>query len=447
MGLLMDAARLRTATSATFLVFALNGLVFASWAARIPAASARLGLSSGATGALLLFGAVGSVLALPLAGAVVHRVGTANTVRTGGVVVGLGAVGLSLALMAASVPGAAAGLFLFGIGVALWDVSMNIEGAEVERRQRRTIMPQFHAAFSGGAFVGALVGAALAIAGVDLALHLLVISVLVTAAALRVPVYFLPGTPPTILHGIGPDSVPEAAPGTLAKTPAESMAAAPVAPPAKGADADMAGAAPGGTGTRPARDRFAAWRESRTLVIGLVVLGAALTEGAANDWIAKASVDGLGTSGAGGAGLFAVFVLAMTGFRFFGGRLIDRYGRVPVLRLCMGSALAGLLLFCLAPMVWLAAIGAVFWGVGAALGFPIGMSAAADEPAHAAARVSVVSTIGYTAFLAGPPLLGFLGDHVGIRHALLAVGLVVVASLLTAPAARPLRSGRTGRAA
>nr|MBW4094519.1 MFS transporter [Acidobacteriota bacterium] len=88
--------------------------------------------------------------------------------------------------------------------------------------------------------------------------------------------------------------------------------------------------------------------------------------------------------------------------------------------------------------VWLAALGAILWGAGAALGFPMGMSAAADDPQHAAARVSVVSTIGYVAFLAGPPLLGFLADHLTIRLALLAVGVAIIASILTAPAARPL---------
>ncbi|HET7414950.1 MAG TPA: MFS transporter, partial [Arthrobacter sp.] len=153
-------------------------------------------------------------------------------------------------------------------------------------------------------------------------------------------------------------------------------------------------------------------------------------------WIAKATVDGLGTDAAAGSVMFAVFVGAMTTFRFFGGRFVDRYGRVPVLRVSLASALAGLLIFVFGPNVWISGFGAILWGAGAALGFPMGMSAAADEPERAAARVAVVSTVGYTAFLAGPPLLGYLGDVVGIRPALLAVGVVVVASLMTVGAAR-----------
>ena len=100
--------------------------------------------------------------------------------------------------------------------------------------------------------------------------------------------------------------------------------------------------------------------------------------------------------------------------------------------------LPGLGLFVFAGNVWLAAVGAALWGVGAALAFPMGMSAAADDPKHAAARVSVVSTIGYVAFLAGPPLLGYLGDLTGIHLALLAIGAPILVALLLAGAAKPL---------
>jgi MFS family permease len=376
---------------ATYAIFGLNGLVFASWAARIPAASSTLGLGSGQMGALLLVGAIGSVLSLPLAGLVAARFGTANTVRIGGAAAAIAASAVALGLVSVSVPVVAVGLFLFGCGIALWDVGQNIEGAAVERLVGRTIMPRFHAAFSGGAFVGALVGAGLSALQVSLSAHLVAVAVLSLAVSLWMPRYFLRAATPEAHDG--------------AHVPARSRG-------------------------------LGAWGEPRTLLIGLVVLGAALTEGAANDWVAKASVDGLGTSESTGAIMFAVFVASMTALRFVGGPLIDRFGRVRVLQASLGASLAGLVLFVAAPTVALAAVGAILWGAGAALGFPMGMSAAADEPERAAARVSVVSTIGYTAFLAGPPLIGFLGDAVGIRNALLAVGVAVLASFLVAPAAR-----------
>ena len=381
---------------ATFAIFGLNGLVFASWAARIPSASDTLGLSDGQTGALLLVAAIGSMVSLPLSGGIAARIGTANTVRLGGVAATIAASTIAGGLVTQSVVVAAVGLFIFGLGIGLWDVAQNLEGADVERRLMRTIMPKFHAAFSGGAFIGALTGAGLAAAGVALSTHLAVVAVLVLIISLWIPRYFLPEDPHAGKH-------------------------------------DDAETSPSGG--------FAAWKEPRTLLIGLVGLGAAHTEGAANDWVAKATVDGLGSTEAVGALMFGVFVASMTLFRFVGGGFIDRFGRVRVLQVSLASSLAGLVLFVFAPTVLLAGVGAVLWGTGAALGFPMGMSAAADEPRLAAARVSVVSTIGYTAFLAGPPLLGFLGDQMGIRNALLAVGVAVLASFLVAPAAAERPAG------
>ncbi len=146
-------------------------------------------------GTLLLCLAVGSLIALPTAGFVVGRIGTANTVRSAGLVAAVAGVGVALSLMAASIPGTAIALFFFGIGVGLWDVSQNIEGADVEHRLGRTIMPQFHAAFSGGAFVGALIGAGLSTLGVGLPEHLLVIAAVVAVLTTVAPRYFLPHLP------------------------------------------------------------------------------------------------------------------------------------------------------------------------------------------------------------------------------------------------------------
>ena len=388
----VNESTLNKALIAVFICFGLNGLVFASWAARIPAAAQDLGIGAAGVGLLLLFSAVGSVAALPLAGSVAQRIGTAGTVRAGGITTSAASLAIAAGLYLGSIPLTGAGLLVFGIGIAGWDVAMNLEGSDVERRLGRNIMPRFHGAFSAGSFSGAMIGALLSFAGVSLSLHLLGILTMVCIIVLIVPRNFL-----QLPHR------PEAAPGGDA-------APAPVS-------------------------RFGAWREGRTLLIGVVVLGAALTEGAANDWVAKATVDGLGTAESTGAVMFAVFVAAMTITRWFGVSLIDRLGRVRALRICMSASLAGLLIFVFAPNLWLAGIGAVLWGIGAALGFPMGMSAAGEDPAHAPARISVVSTIGYTAFFLGPPVLGFLGELWGVRNALLVVGLAMLVSIVFAPAA------------
>ena len=190
-----------------------------------------------------------------------------------------------------------------------------------------------------------------------------------------------------------------------------------------------------------------AWLEPRTLLIGVMVLALAMTEGTANDWLAVALVDGHDVSHAVGVAGFAVFVLAMTAGRFAGTGLIDRFGRVSVLWATMALAGAGVLLIVLAEQPVLVVTGIVLWGVGASLGFPVGMSAAADDPVRAAARVSVVSTIGYAAFLVGPPLLGFVGDEVGTLNALLVVAVLLVPAALVVPAAREQRAVPSDQAA
>jgi fucose permease len=167
-----------------------------------------------------------------------------------------------------------------------------------------------------------------------------------------------------------------------------------------------------------------------------MVLGLALAEGAAGDWVALALADGHHQSDAAGAAGYGIFVTFMTIGRFAGTVVLDRFGRVPVMRWCAALAVLGLGLFVFAPEPWLAYAALAVWGLGASLGFPVGMSAAADDPAKAAARVSVVSTIGYGAFLCGPPLLGLLAEHVGILHSLLAVMAVLVVSFLLSPVAR-----------
>ena len=125
----------------------------------------------------------------------------------------------------------------------------------------------------------------------------------------------------------------------------------------------------------------------------------------------------------------------MTVGRLAGTAALDRWGRIPVLTATIGLAAvgAGGRRPRLRPV---ALVGVAVWGVGASLGFPVGMSAAADEEDRAPARVSVVAMIGYTAFLAGPPVVGLLGDRVGTLQALLIVPVLLVAALALVPATR-----------
>ncbi|NHA67565.1 MFS transporter [Phycicoccus flavus] len=386
--------RVTAARTAVFVVFALAGVVFASWAARIADTKSTLGLTPGQLGTTLLALSAGSVLGLPLAGRVSDRVGPARSVAAG---MGVALVGLVLAGAVVGAGGSrwllAVGLFLLGLGVGLWDVSMNLEGATVERLLDRSVMPHFHAAFSAGTVVSALVGAGMSWGGVPLLAHFAGSAVLTVGLALWAVPRFLPVA---------------AAPETGSDDDPEPVAAGP---------------------------QRSAWREPRTLLIGVVVLAAAFTEGTANDWLAVAFTVGHEVPEWVGVLGFATFLTFMTVGRILGTGLLDTHGRVPVLRISFGLAVLGAALVVFGS-AWVAFVGAAVWGVGAALGFPVGMSASADDPARAAARMSVVATIGYVAFLAGPPLLGYLGDHAGVLHALLVVGALALLALSLVPSVR-----------
>jgi MFS family permease len=193
------------------------------------------------------------------------------------------------------------------------------------------------------------------------------------------------------------------------------------------------------------RANLAVWADLRLILIGVIMLGMAFAEGSANDWLALAAVEGHGQSEPTGAIVFGVFVSAMTVGRVVGGPLIDRFGRVLVLQVSAVSAIVGLLVFILGGDLWIVLIGTVLWGLGAALGFPLGMSAAA-EGKNAAARVSAVAMIGYLAFLVGPPLIGLLGDQIGLLHALYVVLVLVILSGLASPAARETRRAPVDKA-
>jgi predicted MFS family arabinose efflux permease len=382
----VDLERAKVAVGVTFVM---NGLSLAGWLARAPALRNDLHLSAAGFGFLLLCLSGAAIAAIPLAGPLVQRIGPARAVLLASMTLVTGLIGLAIGAAAGSVPVAGAGLMLIGAGNSTWDVAQNVEGADVERRLGRTLMPRFHAGFSLGTVAGAAVSAGAAALGVSLPTQLFITAAVAAGTMVVMVRRFLP-------------------------------------------HAGRAGAE-----RRPVR-ALTAWRDPRTLLIGLILLGFGFTEGAANDWLAIVLVDGYQASETVGAIGFGTFVTAMTLGRMFGGHAIERWGRVTVLRLTAASAALGLLFVVARLGVPVALAGAVLWGVGASLGFPIGMSSAADDPVRAAVNVSVAGAIGYGAFLAGPPLIGLLARHVGVLHAILCVFGALAIALYASGAARPL---------
>jgi fucose permease len=394
-------ARTRQARNAVYLVFGASGFIIASWTARIPQIRAALGVTPGVLGLILMCAAVGAAISTPLSGLVVGWLGEARTVAITAVIATTG-VAIAAAGTRSGIAPVAAGLFLFGVGAAAWDVAMNVQGAAVEQALGRSIMPRFHAGWSIGTVAGAGTGAVMVVFGVPASVHLLAVAL---AGAVAVPV----ATRHFLAHRPSP----------------------------AGATASPAGAT--GSPVRPAAARrsLAAWTEPRTLLIGLFLLCMAFTEGT-GDWLSLAVIDGYHAAAAAGTAIFAVFLAAMTTGRWFGPRFIDRYGRVTVLRAGAAVALAGLLTVGFGAGLLLALAGAVLMGLGTALGFPVGVSSAADDPQRAAARVSAASSIGYLAFLLGPPAVGFLSDRVGVQRGITLAGLLLVAAFFLARATAPL---------
>lgn len=390
--------------TAIFTLFLLSGVTFASWASRLPAVKQNLGIDDFEVGVLLFAMGAGSLAGVMSANVIVARWGARRglSVTLVGVAVGLFIAALGVDALG-SYPVAVAGLAIMGLCFGATDVMINVEAASVEQAFGRTLMPLFHAFFSLGTVAGAGIGVAVVGWGVGVTWHLGVVALVwlvITGFALQ----YLP---------------------TSERVAAEA------------------------TGTVPSRRErmhaaLAVWRDPRTYAIGAIILGMAFAEGSANDWLTIAVVDGHGESEATGAIFLTVFSVSMTVFRALGGPLVDRIGRVWTLRALSIAAALGLVVFILAPNLPIAFLGVALWGAGASLGFPLGMSAAADDPTKAAASVSAAATIGYVAFLCGPPVLGWISHQIGILNTLwIIVGLIVMSGLASG-AAKPIAGSKVG---
>ncbi|WP_144875663.1 MFS transporter [Microbacterium sp. 1.5R] len=387
--------------TAVFAIFFISGLSVATWASRVPDIKTALEIDKAQVGMLLLGAGIASIVGISSGPAVMARIGVRRGMLAS---IATFASGIALIGIGANVFGAfpvvLLGLALFGLGNGSVDVMMNVEATAIEQYAKKTILPLFHAFFSFGTVIGAGLGALAAQLRIDVFAHTLATAALIAAIGI-----------------VG-----------IANVPARAALPDPVH------DVD----------DRPRRSErmhvaLAAWREPRTYAIGVVMLGMSFAEGGANDWLALGVAEDHGGGTAVGAAALATFSVAMTAVRISGGPLVDRFGRVVVLRILALTAASGILLFILAPSLPLVFLGAALWGVGASLGFPLGMSAAADDPAKAAARVSAAATIGYISFLGGPPVLGFISEHIGLLDTLfILVGLAVLSGLFSG-AARPLR--------
>ncbi|GAB2957056.1 MFS transporter [Nonomuraea fastidiosa] len=381
----MDLAT-RRRRQALFLLFFLPGIALSSWVTRTPDIRDRLEASTGEMGWILFGLSLGSMAGILCSGRLTSRFGTRPVIAGGTAVLVASLAVLSTGTLLSSVPLVVAGLFGFGAGVGAGDVAVNVDATDVERVTGKTTMPTLHGCFSLGTVAGAGIGIAATAARLPAHWHLAA----VTAFSLALFLYAIRAIP--------------AGTGRLEEA--------------------------GRAGGRAAQ----IWKEPRLLMIGAIVLAMALAEGAANDWLPLLMVDGHGVDAASGSLVYTAFAAAMTLGRFGGTYALDRFGRTLVVRASAVSGAIGLLLVIFSDSAVLAGAAVLFWGLGASLGFPVALSAAGETGPDETARVSLVATIGYVAFLVGPPGLGFLGDHWGLRPAMLVVLAFVACAAFLASA-------------
>lgn len=380
------------------LAYAFNGFALTSWTVRLPSLQAETGMTTAQAGLFLTMSAVGTLVMVMVAGALVVRLGAARTYIIASGLFALAYAVLGAGALLPSIPLLMVGSVVNGFAFALTNVPQSVLAAGSERAVGRTILPQFHAGYSLGAMLGAAAAALLAAAGVSMAAQFA--GLIAGVLTLRTAAFVLVRPLDRSLRALERERL--------------------------GAAAALA---------RPRGGVLAVWRDPNTALLGVVIFAAGVSEGTANNWGSVAVVGMLESTAAEGAAVVTVFLLAQTAVRLLGGSAVDRFGRRAVLLISAGLAIAGILLFASSPGLVAAGIGAGLWGAGSALGVPIGISLAAGDPHRGAAKVAAVTSLSSLANIAVPPLLGLAIQGAGVRVPIAAVAIVVLASALVTNAA------------
>ena len=358
----LATVNLRAWHRAILVFFAVIGVVGSSMMVRLPLVREILAVTVGELGLLLVAGSVGAMTGLMLVGKFIAHRGTRTAAIVG---LSLWAFGSSFYLLSLTFHSpllfVIAGL-ISGFGVGVTDVAINVDGSAIEQKLGRAALPKMHAAFSIGALLGAGVGTLAAAVDFDIVIQ---IGVLLTLAYV-VPMLGIKYLPKD--NGLHTEE-------------------------------EKAGNA-GPVFTKV------------VVLLGLGIFGMTLAEGASNDWLTIGLVDDYGQDHATAGVAYAILIAAMTVVRFFGGGLVDRFGKATTLRVTGIIGLIGLLILVAkisVPMAW---FGSALWGIGVALAFPLFLSAAGEQP-NPARKVATVSAFGYASFLVGPPLLGLIAQGIG----------------------------------
>lgn len=383
---------LRAARVATFVYFSLCGTLMGTWVVNIPAIEERVGISHATLGGLLVLLGLGAFIGMQVAGRLTDSLGARTVVPATGVL-------CSVALVLPGLPREpwtlAGALLVFGFCNGCLDVSMNAHAVHVEKAYGRPVMSAFHATFSVGGVLAALVGAATASAGLSPAAGMAAMGALGIVIALVSARALLPAVPTA-------------------------------------ADTDSAGQVE----QAPAAERRST--SGRIWILAALALMVMLCEGAANDWSALHLKDVLGAPASTAAFAYGTFAATMTIGRLLADRLVARFGSMAILRYGAATAAVGITIVAASPWIWAAFAGWALFGLGLSGCVPQLFSAAGHaDPSAAGANVSRVAGLGYVGMLAGPAVIGWLTHFVALNHTFV---LLTLLCAITAVAARILRT-------
>ncbi|WP_350615757.1 MFS transporter [Pseudomonas sp. HY7a-MNA-CIBAN-0227] len=353
----------------TRIAFFIAGFSIATWAPLVPYAKARAQLDEGTLGLLLLCLGVGSIIAMPAAGALASRFGCRRVLIGGTILICLA---LPLLATVSSIPLLMASLFLFGAGLGTVDSTVNLQAVIVERASGKTMMSGFHGLFSLGGIVGAAGVSGLLGLGLSPLQAILVVIVIMVVALLKAAPHLLPY-------------------GSESSGPAFAI--------------------PHGV----------------VLFIGCLCFIVFLAEGAVLDWSAVflSAERGLDEAYAGLG--YAAFALTMTAGRLMGDAIVRRLGATKVIILGGALAALGMLLATFSSDWAMALLGYALVGAGASNIVPVLYTAIGKQnvmPEHIA--VPAITTLGYAGILAGPALIGFVAHGSSLSTAFLIVALLLM---------------------
>jgi fucose permease len=368
----------RLAISALFFA---NGFTVGSWAPKIPEFAQRLGLAESGLGLMILIFGAGSLVMMPIAGALIARFGSSRVTKLTAV---LGIPTLLLLTIAPNLPVAIVTIFLLGGLLGAMDVAMNANAVLVEKRMRRAIMSSCHGFWSLGGLVGAASGGWL-IGTVGVMNHVLLVTVVL--ALIVVPV----------LGMISEDR----------------------------------------SGAEEKKEPIRLPRSPLPYLLGMMALFCMMPEGAILDWGALYLRQELSATLAQSGLAFGAFSATMALMRFAGDPIRQALGAVTTLRICTAFALVGMIVAGQAPSATVAIIGFALAGIGISNMVPIAFSAAGNLPGMAQGiALSVVTFMGYSGILVAPSLIGFVAEYTGFSAVFTALPLLFLVVLALSSLAR-----------